>query len=217
MPERRIADWCTDDQRLAEFRTAIERILGDPATVSRGSALGDPDQVTVHDLARASDEVLYDYLTRHSGDDGLMERVLLSFATSAYRSKLPFSDVLARHSAPRAVLTEITTDLRKRLGGGPHLREAWTRQVLTLPDCTPELIRARPSWTALTVGGQRHGTAHKAVASVVLASLGDSNEAWSRFATSPASYSGPTAWLRLGDILDAAAQKTDWPKPPNSK
>jgi hypothetical protein len=206
-----------DDQRLAELRTAIERVLGDPATFSRRSALGDPNQVTVRDLAGASDEVLYDYLTRHAGDDGLVELVLLSFATSSYRSKLSFSDVLARHSAPEAAVTQITTDLRKRLGGGPPLREAWTRRVLTLPDCTPELIRALPAWTALTVGGPRHGTAHKAVASVVLAALGDSDEAWSRFATSPASYSGPTAWLRLDDILDAAAQGTGWPKPPNSK
>lgn len=206
-----------DDQRLAELRTAIERILGDPATVSRRSALGGPDQVTARELARASDEVLGDYLTRHAGDDALVELALLSFATSSYRSKPSFSEVLARHSSPEAALARITTDLRKRLGGGPHLREAWTRQVLTLPDLTPELIRALPAWTALTVGGPRYGTAHEAVASVVLTALGDSDEAWSRFVASPASYSGPTAWLRLGDVLDAAAKGTDWPTPPNSK
>ncbi|MEU5698978.1 hypothetical protein [Streptomyces aurantiacus] len=205
------------DQRLAELRTAIERILGDPAAVSRGSALGDPDQVTARELARASDEVLGDYLTRHAGDDALVELALLSFATSSYRSKPSFSEVLSGHSSPEAALAQITTDLRKRLGGGPHLREAWTRQVLALPDLTPELVRALPAWTALTVGGPRYGTAHEAVASVVLAALGDSGEAWSRFAASPASYSGPTAWLRLGDVLDAAAKETDWPTPPNSK
>jgi hypothetical protein len=97
------------------------------------------------------------------------------------------------------------------------LREAWARQVLKLPGLTPELIRSLPAWTALTVGGPRYGTAHEAVASVVLAALGDSDEAWSRFAASPASYSGPTAWLRLGDVLDAAVKGTDWPTPPNSK
>jgi hypothetical protein len=206
-----------DDQRLTELRTAIERILGDPAAVSRSAALGDTDQVTVRELARASDEALDDYLTRHAGNDALVELALLSFATSSYRSKPSFSEVLARHSSPEAALAQITTDLRKRLGGGPHLREAWARQVLTLPDLTPELIRVLPAWTALTVGGPRYGTAHKAVASVVLAALGDSDEAWSRFAASPASYSGPTAWLRLGDVLDAAAKGSDWPTPPKSK
>lgn len=206
-----------DDQRLAELRTAIERILGDPATASRRSALGDPEQVTVPDLSRASDDVLRDYLSRHGRDDALVEKVLLSFASNAYRPKLPFSDVLACHSAPDETLMRITRHLRRLLGGGPNLRETWTRQVLALPNCPPELIRALPAWTALTVGGAQHGTAHKAVASVVVAALGDSNEAWSRFATSPASHSGPTAWLRLGDILDAAARGTDWPKAPNSK
>ncbi|MGW7610843.1 hypothetical protein ACWGKW_26900 [Streptomyces sp. NPDC054766] len=202
-----------EDQRLAELRAVIERILGDPATVS----LGDPKQVTHHELARASDKVLDDYLPQHSGNDDLAERVLLSYASNAHRSKLSFSTVLAHHSAPDAALLQITTDLRKRLGGGPHLRETWTRQVLTLPDCTPELIRALPAWTALTVGGPRYGTAHKAVASVVLAALGDSDEAWTRFATSPASYAGPTAWLRLGDILDASAHGTAWPQPPRAR
>lgn len=198
-----------EDRRLDELRTAIERILGDPAAPSPGSALGDPHQVTVRDLARASEEALSDYLTRHAGDDALVELALLSFASSTYRSKLSFSEILAR--------AQMTTELRKRLGGGPNLREAWTRQVLTLPDLTPEVIRALPAWTALTVGSPRYRTAHKAVAAVVVDALGDSDEAWSRFATSPASYSGPTAWLRLGDVLNAAVQGTDWPTPPNSK
>jgi hypothetical protein len=42
-----------EDRRLDELRTAIERILGDPAAPSPGSALGDPHQVTVRDLARS--------------------------------------------------------------------------------------------------------------------------------------------------------------------
>ncbi|WP_269857921.1 hypothetical protein [Streptomyces sp. RPT161] len=206
-----------DDRRLAELRTAIEGILGDPATASRGSALGEPRQVTVGKLADASDEVLHDYLARHTGDDDLIEKLLLSFASRSYRSKLSFTDVLARHSAPESALLRITADLRRRLGGGPNLREAWARQVLALSDCAPELILALPAWTALTVGGARYGTAHKIVTSVVLNALGNDDEAWSRFATSPASYAGPTAWLRLGDILDAASKGTAWPKPPNAK
>ncbi|MGW1321547.1 hypothetical protein ACWD64_03375 [Streptomyces antibioticus] len=206
-----------EDRRLTELRTAIERILADPAAPSLESALGDPHQVTVRDLARASGEVLDDYLTRHAGDNTLVERALLSFASSTYRSTPNFREVLARHSSPEGALAQITTELRKRLGGGPSLREAWTRQVLALPDVTPEVIRALPAWTALTVGGPRYRTAHKAVAAVVLDALGDGHKAWSRFAAGPASYSGPTAWLRLGDVLDAAARGTDWPTPPKPK
>lgn len=206
-----------DERQLAELRTSIERILGDPATAARGSALGNAKQVTVRELARASDEVLHDYLARHAGDDDLVEKLLLSFAHHSHRPKLTFAEGLARHSAPEAALLQITTDLRSRLGGGPNLREQWARQVLALPDCAPELIRALPAWTALTVGGDRYGTANKTVASIVLTALGDDREAWSRFATSPASYSGATAWLRLGEILDASAKGTAWPKPPNAK
>lgn len=206
-----------DDEQLTEIRAAIERILGDPATAARKSALGDPEQVTVADLSRASEEVLLDYLDRHAGDDTLVEKALLSFASHAYRPKLSFSDVLARHSAPETALSRITTNLRRHLGGGPHLRETWARLVLELQDCTPELIRALPAWTVLTVGGDRYRSAHEAVAAVVLSALGDHDEAWSRFAGSPASYAGPTAWLRLGDVLDASVQGTAWPKPPSAK
>ncbi|MFD7668045.1 hypothetical protein [Streptomyces sp. NPDC059788] len=51
----------------------------------------------------------------------------------------------------------------------------------------------------------------------VLGALGDDAEAWARFASSPASYAGATAWLRLGDLLDAAAAGASWPKPPQSR
>ncbi|MEW2134101.1 hypothetical protein [Streptomyces sp. NPDC005435] len=204
-----------DNRRLTELRAAIERILADPSAPSRRSALGDPERITVRDLANAPDEALRDYLARHT-DDELTEKALLSFAHVSYRPKLPLPDVLAFHSAPDTALLRITMDLRRRLGGGPGPREAWTRQLLALPDCRPELVRALPAWSALTVGGARHGTAHAAVASAVLTALGDDDAAWSRFATSPASYSGPTAWLRLGDVLDAAAKGEEWPKPPGS-
>ncbi|MGN9755996.1 hypothetical protein [Streptomyces sp. SD31] len=206
-----------DDRRLDEIRTAVVRILGDPATAVRKAALGDPEHITVAELSRASGDVLRDYLDRHPGRDDLMEKVLLSFASASHRSPLSFADVLARHSAPQAALLQITRDLRKRLGGGPHLRETWTRRVLALPDRTPELIRALPAWTALTVGGTSYRTAHEAVVSVVLTTLGSDDEAWSRFATSPASHAGPTAWLRLGDVLDAAAKGEAWPKPPSAR
>ncbi|MFE2595641.1 hypothetical protein ACFXCZ_03910 [Streptomyces sp. NPDC059396] len=211
------AEW-EDERKLSELRASIERIIGDPATAARKAALGDPGQVTVRDLSSASEEVLDDYLSRHAGDDDLVEKALLSFASHSYRPKLSFGDVLARHSAPQAALLRITVDLRRRLGGSPTYREAWTRKILALPDCGPELVRALPAWTALTIGGgTRYSGAHQAVTSVVMAALGESDEAWARFAASPASYAGPTAWLRLGDILDASAQGTPWPSPPSAR
>ncbi|MDO0913066.1 hypothetical protein QQM39_20080 [Streptomyces sp. DT2A-34] len=89
--------------------------------------------------------------------------------------------------------------------------------MLALPGRTPELTRALPAWTALTVGGTSYGTAHEAVASVVLTTLGSDDEAWSRFAASPVSYAGPTGRLRLGDVLDAAAKGEAWPKLPSAR
>lgn len=210
-------DFATErsDRELVGLRSAVEAILGDPAAAARNTGLGNPDQVTVQRLAAVPDDILDDYLSRHTGDDELVEKALLSFAgRDSYRPNLRFADVLERHSTPRAALFRMTTDLRKRLGGSPQQREGWARQVLALPDCSADLIRALPAWTALTVGGPVRGTAHTTVASLVTTTLGADEEAWSRLADSPASYAGPTAWLRLGDILDAAAEGTAWPKPP---
>ncbi|MDJ1644681.1 hypothetical protein [Streptomyces pakalii] len=61
-------------------------------------------------------------------------------------------------------------------------------------------------------GGYRD--AHPLVVSAVRASLGSDQDAWDRFASCPAAYSGPAAWLRLGDLLDADAKGTPWPKAP---
>jgi hypothetical protein len=209
-------DGYQEEQELNRLRVAIERILADSSSTSRQSALGDPKDVTARDLSAATDEVLQEYLDRHA-DDGLIEKALLSFAWRSHRQGISFSDVLARHSAPEEALVQITKDLRRRLGGGPNLREAWASKVLKLPNHTPDLVRALPAWTALTVGGSAYGTACAAVASTVLTALGDDDEAWSRFATSPASYAGPNAWLRLGEVLDAAATGAEWPKPPSSR
>ncbi|WP_282203008.1 hypothetical protein [Kitasatospora fiedleri] len=49
------------------------------------------------------------------------------------------------------------------------------------------------------------------------AAPGDGTRAWQRFADSPISHAGPTAWLRLGEVLDAAAHGTPWPQPPTSR
>jgi hypothetical protein len=200
-PQRRklweTASYATEqhDRELASLRAGIEAILGDWAAAARNEALGDPEQITVQRLATLPDEVLDDYLSRHAGDDELVEKALRAFASrDSYRSKIHFADVLKRHSAPKAALLQLTVDLRKRLGGGPQHREGWALQVLQLPNCSADIVRALPAWTALTIGGPQHRTAHTAVVSLVTTTLGDDEEAWSRFADSPASYAGTTAW-----------------------
>ncbi|MEU5578709.1 hypothetical protein ABZ791_21695 [Streptomyces huasconensis] len=204
-------------QQARELLETIERMIAEPLPdpgPGRTASLGRPDQVTVRDLAGASDAVLDDYLGRHPGDDNLVEKALLAFAFHAYRRGLSFADVLIRHSDPQRALLVLTRELRLRLGGGPNLREAWVGAVLNLPAIEPELIRALPAWTALKARGPHGRAAHPAVMSTVRAALGSNSEAWQRFAASPAGHTGPTAWLRLGDVLDAAASGTPWPMPP---
>ncbi|WP_344588632.1 hypothetical protein [Actinomadura vinacea] len=201
-----------DERRLSELHAAIERIIADPAATTREQALGDPRQVSPRDLAAATDDVLEDYLNRYA-DDELVEKALLSFAHRP-RFRLAFADVLARHSAPQAAIVQITMDLRGRLGGGPNLREEWTRAALALPDRTDELVRALPAWTVLSIGaGNGYSPPDEVVTSVVMAALGENEAGWARFAVNPSSYAGPNAWLRLGEILDASLSGTPWPNP----
>ncbi|MFG3044536.1 hypothetical protein ACGFZR_06355 [Streptomyces sp. NPDC048241] len=209
----------SDTQQSRELLDTIERMTAEPLPDpgrARTASLGKPDQVTVRDLAGAPDTVLDDYLRRHPGNNALVERALLAFAYRAYHRNLSFADVLKRHSDPQRALLDLTQSLRRRLGGGPNLREAWVDAVLNLPVTKPELIRALPAWTALKARGPQDQAAHPAVTSVVRTVLGDNAEAWQRFTTSPASYAGPTAWFRLGDLLDAAANGTPWPMPPRT-
>ncbi|MFE4830708.1 hypothetical protein [Streptomyces sp. NPDC056672] len=201
------------ERELDDLHATIRRMLNDTAATHRAAALGSPQEVTVAQLARVDDRTLRDYLERHRGDD-LLEKALLSFVYAAHRSHFSFAEVLALHSAPARALVRITAELRSRVGGGPQNRERWTRFALALPDPSEDLIRALPAWTALSTGGSRFDVAHPQVTRLVLFALGDSGEAWARFADSPASYAGPTAWLRLGDILDAAIKGADWPRPP---
>jgi hypothetical protein len=206
---------------IQESLNTIERVLADPAPATdvdhRRTALGAPDEVTVRDLARLQTQALSDYLTRHAGNDSLVEKALLSCAASGYRSRDDFDNVLRRHSCPDTVLLRLTERLRTRLGGGPSWREAWTQLVLGRTGADPALVRALPAWTALRARGDYHATAHAAVVTAVREALGSDQEAWDRFAACPATHSGPTAWLRLGDLLDAAATGSPWPKPPGSR
>jgi hypothetical protein len=208
------------DQRreVEEILDTIERVLADPPSGigadRRRTALGAPAEVTVRELAGVQAQTLREYLDRHPGDDSLVEKALLACAAAGWWSADDFEDVRRRHGSPDTVLLRLTVDLRGNLGGGPSWREAWTRLILSRPDAGPELVRALPAWPALRAQGSRHGSAHPSVVSVVREALGSDQNAWDRFASCPATHSGPTAWLRLGDLLNAAATGAPWPKPP---
>jgi hypothetical protein len=206
-----------DSGALAEAVADIEKIIADPApsAAARSSTLGDPDKATVHALATLSEQVLADYLRRHAGNDSLVEKALLAIATSTiYPSRGDFSRTLQRHSDPQRALHTVTHDLRRRLGGNPPAREAWTCAVLTDPYCGPDTILALPAWTALKACGAPGASTDGGVLELVTEALGDDTAAWQRLADSPISQTGPNAWLRLGDILNAARDNTEWPTPP---
>lgn len=83
-----------------------------------------------------------------------------------------------------------------------------------MPNCGPEVIRALPAWTALKLSGG-YSRAYPEIIDVIIDALGDEAVAWQRLADSPVSYTGPTAWLRLGEVLDAAQSDGHWPTAPS--
>ncbi|WP_049574055.1 hypothetical protein [Streptomyces sp. SBT349] len=163
----------------------------------------EPGEVSARELAHVPEDVLAAYLERHGGDDALVEKALLSFARGR---RGDFAAVLARHSSPGEALPRLTRDLRRLLDEGPGA-EAWTRAVVSVPACGPGTVRALPAWAALRAGGP-------VVNEAVRTALGDDEAAWTRLATGPVGPEGARAWLRLGEILDAARDGTAWPKPP---
>ncbi|MFB7949136.1 hypothetical protein ACFC6L_29960 [Kitasatospora phosalacinea] len=211
-----------DHEQFTKLLTDITRIVANPlpqSSATRRAALGDPVEVTSRQLSAVEPALLTAYLDQHAGNDQLVEKALLSCAQRGSHGSEPvFADILARHSDPQHALRTLTRDLRRRLGGGPNDRESWTRHVLALPDHDQETVLALPAWTTLTVGGPRYrGSIHPAVLTLVTTTLGDDPLAWQRFADSPISHAGHTAWLRLGEVLDAAVRGTPWPKPPTSR
>ncbi|MFD8233548.1 hypothetical protein ACFV20_16925 [Streptomyces sp. NPDC059696] len=204
-------------RRTKEQIDTIMPLVTDPAPALPGrrtASLGAPQDVGYRKLADATEDVLVAYLDRHTGNDTLVEEALLSFAARSFRKSLTFDDVLARHSAPQQALLDLTLHLRRRLGGGPDLRQSWVEIMLARPECPTELLRLLPAWSTLKARGQRYDTTHPAVAAYVTEVLGDSDAAWQRFAASPMSHAGPGAWHRLGDLLDTAVEGGAWPTPP---
>ncbi|MFD0632369.1 hypothetical protein [Catenulispora yoronensis] len=209
-----------DRNQLDALITNIEKIIADPApaVAARRSALGDPAHVSVRDMTTVPASTLADYLLRHAGNDELVEKALLAIASSnTYPPRADFAEVLNQHSDPRQAIHTLTYNLRRRLGGNPPAREAWTREVLALPSIDAETIRALPAWTALKIGGGHIGRAHPEIVDFVTETLGEDTSAWQRLAQSPISYTGPNAWLRLGDVLDCAQSGAPWPAPPPAR
>jgi hypothetical protein len=202
-----------------EVLEAIARIVSDPAPQAAGrrAALGDPSEVTVRALSAVAGDVLAEYLDRHTGNDDLVEKTLLAIVSNDYRREPSFADVLARHSDPHRAINELTYDLRRRLGGNPPCREAWVRAILAVPGRDADTIRALPAWTALKTCENRNGQIGAEIIDAVLATLGDDADAWQRLGDSPIRRTGPGAWLRLGDVLDAARANTSWPQPPPAR
>lgn len=217
----RIERYATFEDRntLDGLIARIEKILADPApnASARRTALGDPAHVTVRELTAVSVGALATYLDRHAGDDDLVEKALLAIASANYGPRNDFRQVLDRHSDPQRAIADITRDLRRRLGGNPPAREAWAGQVLALPFCDTALIRALPAWATLQIGGGGAGRAHPEVLDAVIETLGEDAAAWTRLAESPISHTGPNAWLRLGDVLDAARSGAAWPTAPATR
>ena len=113
----------------------------------------------------------------------------------------------------RTALAELIAEL---IASTPESQDVPDKAAADQAGC--DLIRALPAWAALTLAGaNRYRAGNQAVTSVVTTALSDSDEAWARFATIPVSPTGPYAWLRLGDLLDAAVSGSAWPLPPNSK
>ncbi|WP_370381008.1 hypothetical protein [Catenulispora sp. GAS73] len=197
----------------------IEKIIADPApdTAARRAALGDRAQITVRALTTVPSGALAVYLDRHAGDDVLVEKALLAIASSSYGPRNDFQQVLNRHSDPQRAIADLTRDLRRRLGGNPPARESWAREVLALPFCDVAMIRALPARTTLQIGGGGAGRTHPEVLNIVNEALGEDTAAWTRLAESPISHTGPNAWLRLGDVLDAARAGGSWPTPPPTR
>ncbi|MFJ2738716.1 hypothetical protein ACIO3O_03510 [Streptomyces sp. NPDC087440] len=195
-----------------------------PPVVRTEPPLGDPDTVTVRRLGELKEAALRAYLEEHPGHDGLIEKALVSLVLHRLSQETEFvEDVLTRHSEPAGhLLLCITRELRKRMGGGPQDRERWAWFVLDHPACRSDTVRALPAWTALgTLAPYAEGDGwdrpvHPLVMAEVRAAL-LTDEAWKRFAHAPIGNSGPAAWLRLGDVLDAAAEAAAWPSPPAAR
>ncbi|WP_160050526.1 hypothetical protein [Nocardiopsis sp. FR4] len=211
-PSYRSHQMYRDMERLREDLDVLRRLV-DPSSVPVASGvreLGSPDRVEVRELADLSADDLRRYLDAHPGHDALVEKALLSLAFERRTTGKSLSGILDRHSAPEAALLRLTRHLRARLGGNPPLRRAWTALVLSLPEVAPEVVRALPLWSAV-----RCPQGQPAVVSAVTQALGTDEQAWKRFADNPATGSGEHAWLRLDDVLDAAAVGEPWPAPPS--
>jgi hypothetical protein len=84
--------------------------------------------------------------------------------------------------------------------------------------CTEEVVTALPAHAAMAVVTEYRAPARQEqpnpIVTMIRARLGDHAGAWQRFAANPATKTGEGAWLRLGELLDAAVTGGPWPAPP---
>jgi hypothetical protein len=84
--------------------------------------------------------------------------------------------------------------------------------------CAEEVVTALPAHAAMAVVTEYRAPARQEqpnpIVTMIRARLGDHADAWQRFAANPATKTGEGAWLRLGELLDAAVTGGPWPAPP---
>jgi hypothetical protein len=178
--------------------------------LSRSSA-----QPTLKALRQLNVDQLRTVVDRRAGDDELVELALLAASGTNHADP---DQLLEAHSNPRGALLILTSELRRRLGGNPEDRCRWVRFVLRSRWCTEEVVAALPAHAAMAVVTE-HGAPGRqeqpnSIVTMIRARLEDHAGAWQRFAANPATNTGEGAWLRLGELLDAAVTGGSWPAPP---
>jgi hypothetical protein len=216
--------WRSDD-RSGSYLQALAPLLGAPrprqyeASAAAGRLVDDLSRPSARPTLKALRQLNIDQLRtvvdRRAGDDELVELALL--AGSGTNQADP-DQLLEAHSNPRGALLILTRELRRRLGGNPEDRCRWIRFVLRSRWCTEEVVAALPAHAAMAVVTEYRAPARQEqpnpIVTMIRARLGDHAGAWQRFAANPATKTGEGAWLRLGELLDAAVTGGPWPPPP---
>jgi hypothetical protein len=216
--------WSTDD-RSGIYLQALAPLLSAPrprhygASAAAGRLVDDVSRPsarpTLKTLRQLNVDQLRTVVDRRAGDDELVELALLAGSGTNHAEP---DQLLEAHSDPGGALLALTRELRRRLGGNPEDRCRWVRFMLRSRWCTEEVVAALPAHAAMAVvteyGAPARQEQPNLIVTMIQARLGDHDDAWQRFAANPATKTGEGAWLRLGELLDAAVGGGPWPAPP---